>query len=458
MRHIIYILIFTLSLYSCAQTKVCHQYLISDINIIEVQTGKVKSHQWIGIDSNRITRIYNTKVIPSDTTFVINGNGKYLIPGLWDMYAHYHWNYNQTSPLYIANGIVGLRDVWGDMSNVKLIRTMMKDGTFIGPEIFASGNIIDGKFEYIPSAELVEDSITAIKIVNKQKAEGVDFLKILSHLNRESYFAIMKLSKEVNLDVTGLLPESVSVFEAIKAGQKCLAHNLGILEATANGSDTNYTYFKNLKGKVPNWRINMYDFLIANHNEKLMDSLIVLLANSNTWLTPTMVSLEGVVYQYEDSFKNDYRNKYLPHDMLEDTRNMSAKSDSALIFALRRKYVFDKSLLKKMIDGKVKFLAGSDYPNNHVYPGFSVHDELKIFVDAGFSSLQALQTATLNPALYFKLNDYGTIEESKIASLIILNGNPLENINNTKDIEAVFLKGKYFSRIALDNLLKTNEY
>ena len=203
----------------------------------------------------------------------------------------------------------------------------------------------------------------------------------------------------------------------------------------------------------------MYDFLIKNHSEKLLDSLINQLANHDTWLCPTMVALEGIAYQYEGSFKNDYRNMFLPQDMLEDSRNMLAHSDTAWIYALRRKYEFDKSLFKRMIDGKVKFLAGTDYPCNHVYPGFSLHDELRIFVNAGFSNLQALQTATLNPAIFFnKLNDYGVIEESKIASLIILNRNPLDNIDNTKDINAVFLKGKYFSKVDIDKLLKTKIY
>jgi hypothetical protein len=455
MRHIIYILFLIISLDSCSQTEICHHYLIANINIVDIKTGKIIPHQWIGIDSNRITKIYNRKVVFSDSTIVIDGSSKYLIPGLWDMYAHYHWNYIQTTPIWIANGVVGLRDTWGDMSNIKHIRAKIKEGTLISPELFSSGNIINGRFEYIPTADLVEDSVTAIKIVNEQKAEGVDFLKILSHLNRESYFAIMKQAKRVSLDVTGLLPESVSLFEAIQAGQKCIAHNLGILEATANGTDTSYTYFNNLKGKVPNWRIDMYDYLINNHNEILMDSLIIQLANSDTWLCPTMVALEGVAYQYNGLFRNDYRNRYVPNDMVEQWESMSANSDTAWIYALRRKYEFNKSLLKKMIHGGVKFLAGADYPCIHVYPGFSIHDELNIFVEAGFSTLQALQTATLNPAIYFnKLDDYGVIEEGKVASFLILSSNPLDDIKNTRNIEVVFLKGNYFSKDELDKLLK----
>jgi imidazolonepropionase-like amidohydrolase len=443
--------------YSC-QVAVKHDYLISDINIIDVTNGNVLTHQWIGIDSNRITKIYDKKVNYSTSTKIIKGDSKFLIPGLWDMHAHYHWNYDWSAPFWIANGVIGLRDMTGDISNVLMIRKMMHEGTFFGPDIISSDGLINGHFDYNPPKYLVEDSITAIETVNKQKADGVDFMKIYSHLNREAYFAIAKQAKKVDLDFAGHLPESISVFEAITAGQKSLEHNLGILEATANSSDTNYSYFLNLKGKVPNWRIDMYDFLIKNHSKILLDSMITQLANSNTWLCPTMVALNGIAFKKENPFNNDIRNKYIPQDMYEQFINMSNK-DTAWSLALRRKYEFDKNLFKRMIDGGVRFLAGSDFPCKQVYPGFSLHEELKILYDLGFSPLQALQTATLNPAIFLdKLDKYGTIDNDKIASILILNSNPLDNIENTKDIEAVFLKGKYFSRSDLDSLLNVPVY
>ncbi len=447
-----------LTLVCSCQNAVNHDYLISDINIIDVTNGNVLAHQWIGIDSNRITKIYNNQVSPSISTKIINGDSKFLIPGLWDMHAHYHWNYELTAPLWVANGVVGLREMTGDIFNVNKIRELMGSGVLFGPEIFTSHEILNGPFSYNPPKYLIEDSVTAFKSVIEQKELGADFMKILSHLNREAYFAIAKQAKKIDIDFAGHLPESVSAFEAIKVGQKSLEHNLGILEATANGSDTNYTYFKSLKGEDLKWRIDMYDFLIQNHSKILLDSLIRQLANSDTWLCPTMAALNGIAYKKEDSFVYDYRNKYIPQDMVEQFSNMSLK-DTAWNLVLRRKYEFDKSLFKKMINGGVKFLAGSDFPCKQVYPGFSLHEELKILKDAGFSPLQALQTATLNPAIFLdKLDDYGTIDNNKIASILILNSNPLDKIENTKDIEAVFLKGKYFTRNDLDSLLNIPVY
>jgi imidazolonepropionase-like amidohydrolase len=456
MRHIFYIFILTLTLDSCAQTKVSHHYLISDINIIDVQTGKILAHQWIGIDSNRITNIYNTKVVSTGSTREVNGSGKFLIPGLWDMHAHYHTNFGETANLWIANGVVGLRDMNGDMNTIGYIRKLMKEGKLDGPDIVSSGPLIDGSFAPAWMADITDDSTSAVRIVNKQKADGVDFLKIVSHLNRESYFAIASEAKKLNLDFAGHIPESVSAFEAISAGQKSIEHNLGILEATSFGSDTIIQYIQSHKSRkyaVAKWRMHMYDFLIKSHSDVLLDSLIKKLANSNTWLCPTNVALEGIGYYFEDSIMHDYRNKYLSQEIKDITAN--CPHDTLLHNTIKRRYEFERSLLKKMLDGGVKFLAGTDYITNHVYPGFSVHDELQIFARSGFSNLQALQTATLNPAIYLnKLNDYGSIEEHKIASIIILNQNPLDNISNTKDIDAVFLKGKYFSKDDIDKLLQ----
>jgi imidazolonepropionase-like amidohydrolase len=375
------------------------------------------------------------------------------------MHAHYHWNYDWSASLYIANGVVGLREMKGDISIVEMIRQLSDKGFVNSPEIFSSNGTLNGPFVYSPPQYLIEDSAAAFEAVIEQKNLGADFIKIYSHLNRESFFAIAKQAKLLNIDFAGHLPESVNAFEAISVGQKSFEHNLGVIEATANGSDTNYMYFRSLKNIIPNWRISMYDYLVANHNDQLLDSLIHELATNDTWLCPTMVALEGISYQFEDSIRNDYHNKYLPQDLLEVLQELSNNSDTAWILSLRKKYEFDKSMFKKMVDGGVKFLAGCDFLNNHVYPGFSIHDELKIFNDAGFSSLQALQTATLNPALCLgKLNDYGTIEIGKIASMLILNSNPIEDIENTKDIEVVFLKGKYFSRIEIDSLLNIPIY
>ncbi|MFC2137769.1 amidohydrolase family protein [Bacteroidota bacterium] len=449
---------------SCSQTKVQHDYLIADINVIDVRDGNIITNRWIGIDSNRITKIYSKKVIPSESTITVKGDSKFLIPGLWDMHSHYHRTYNESAPFYIANGVIGLRDMHGDMVIINWIREDMKSDKFVGPVIFSSGAVINDYFAPLSevSTDIATDSVTAVEIVIKQKAEGVDFLKIYSHLNREAYFAIAKQTKKMNLDFCGHIPESISAFEAILSGQKSIEHNLGLLEATSTGSDTIIEYIQSKrtpKPIVPSWRAKFYDFLIESHSEVLFDSLVNELANSNTWLCPTMVAIEGIAYQAEDSFRNDYRNKYIPQEILDYLVNSFNNSDTAMVSAMRRRYEFEKSLLKKMINGGVKFLAGTDYICVHVYPGFSLHDELKIFNEAGFSTLQALQTATLNPAIYLnKLADYGTVEESKVASLVILNSNPLQNIENTKDIESVFLGGKYFSKCDIDSLLNTPVY
>jgi imidazolonepropionase-like amidohydrolase len=444
------LLFLTVNIYS--QKRVNHNYLITNVSIIDVQNGNLLTNQSIGIDSNRISKIYKTVVWPSATTIVINGEGKFLIPGLWDMHIHYHWNYKQTTPFLLANGIIGIREMFGDITNITMIREKEKSGVFIGPEIVSSGAMIEGMNPPWIGADIVVDSLTAREVVEKQKSEGVDFLKIGNKLNKQSYFAIAKYAKEQHIDFAGHIPVQVSAWDAISLGQKSIEHNIRILEAVAPHIDSLRKNFPSNPFDVIKWKIKLYAYVVDNFNECQFDSLLHILSNSNTWLCPTLVVTRGQSYCLDPSFIKDFRRRFVPDYIL---KQWNGDLDTTLVLLLKRKYDFEYKLLKKMIDNGVKFIAGTDYPNMYTYPGFSLHDELELFYNAGLTSLQALQTATLNPAIYLKkLNDYGTIEESKIASLLLLNSNPLIKITNTRDIEGVFLKGKYISKDDIDSLLR----
>jgi imidazolonepropionase-like amidohydrolase len=452
MRIIFYSILLFLTINIYGQKRVNHNYLITDVTIIDVRNGNFLTHQSIGIDSNRISKIYKTEVLSSDSTIVIKGKGKYLIPGLWDMHIHYHWNYKQTTPFLIANGIIGIREMFGDMTNITMIREKEKSETFLGPEIVSSGAMIEGINPTWPSADIVMDSVTAREVVEKQKSQGVDFLKIGNKLNKQSYFAIAKYAKEQHIDFAGHIPVQVSAWDAISQGQKSIEHNIRILEAVAPHLDSLRKNFPSNPYDVIKWKIKLYTYVVDNFNEYQFDSLLHKLSDSNTWLCPTLVVTKGQSYRLDTSFIKDSRRRFVPDYIL---KQWNGDLDTTLVLVLKRKYDFEYKLLKKMLDNGVKFIAGTDYPNMYTYPGFSLHDELELFYNAGFTSLQALQTATLNPAIYLnKQKDYGTIEESKIASLLLLNSNPLLEITNTRDIEAVFLKGKYISKGEIDSLLR----
>jgi imidazolonepropionase-like amidohydrolase len=124
----------------------------------------------------------------------------------------------------------------------------------------------------------------------------------------------------------------------------------------------------------------------------------------------------------------------------------------------RARYLFELSLIGKMNEKGVKFIAGTDFPNPFVFPGFSLHDELSLMVKGGMPTIDALRSATINPAIFInKKADFGTVEAGKVASLVILNKNPLENIENTKTIETVIVRGKVYNRKSLDLILELSK-
>jgi imidazolonepropionase-like amidohydrolase len=176
------------------------------------------------------------------------------------------------------------------------------------------------------------------------------------------------------------------------------------------------------------------------------------------WLCPTLVVGMVNCHLNDTIFKNDNRKVYLPGYVIDIWKQkMSAYTQSQIdtfVKSASIKHLLELSLIGKMNEKGVKFLAGTDCPNPYIFPGFSLHDELSLLVKGGMPALDALKSATINPAIFMnKENDFGSIEVGKMASLVLLNKNPLENIENTKTIETVIVRGKVYSKKALELML-----
>jgi len=406
--------------------------------------------QTVAIDLDTITAIYNKEKRISDSTKVINGDGKYLIPGLWDMHTHYNWNHTDSDPLLIANGITGVREMWGDMSLINYIRIKARSGKIIAPDIYTSGNIIDGYPAYWPGSVGVSTPEETKNVINKQIEEGVDFIKVYSRLTRECFMAIADIANQKNIPFAGHIPNKVSTYEAIEAGMASSEHFFGILIASSSKEDS----IMNLNNRITNSRI-----LLETFQEDKFDSLCIVLANSEMWLCPTLTVNRAVGYLNDPDFTKDERVAYLPDYIMSfwnpknDIRFQSADDDFYL--NLRKRFHFEQSLVGKMYERGVKFLAGTDYPNPYCFPGFSLHDELELLVEGGIPELEALKAATINGAVFMGRDDkIGTVEVGKLASLVLLNENPLADIKNIRSIETVLLRGKVFDRNELDNMLE----
>jgi hypothetical protein len=446
-----YQVIILLLLCACQRPNKDHDIIISNVNVINVATGEVKKNRWVFIDDERITAI-GERIDDHQADTVVEGTDKYLIPGLWDMHAH---DYVYFANLNVAFGIIGVRDMAGNVKQLAEVRERKVGKYFLMPEVYSSGTIVDGPGPDSAGSDIVNTRRDVVRVLSRQKAEGVDFVKVVNYLSPEAYRAIVHCADSIDISFAGHVPFKISIWEAIRSNQKSIEHSLGILEASSTKADSLYAYFNSTEKIFASWNANVFDLLIKTFDERRFDSLAKVLASDDVYLSPTLVAARGWSHRYDTTFHNDDRMKYIHPKILTYWKTIRNPEEIA---AYKRKYEFERKLMGRLRKAGAKFLAATDAPSFYTYPGFDLHDELQIFVDDGFTNLEALQTATLNPAVFTgKANDFGTVEANKYASLVLLNSNPLENINNTKDINSVFLKGYYLSRHSLDSLMKVQE-
>ena len=428
-----------------------HDVIIANVNIVNVSTGQVEKNRWIFIDDERISSIVESLDGHRADT-VVDGTDKFLIPGLWDMHAN---DYLYFKNLNIAHGIIGVCDEFEDVKTLAEIRQQKIGKYFIVPDVYSAGTMVDGPGLDTAGFDVVHTRRDVIRVLSRQKTEGVDFVKLANQLSPELYREIVHCADSLNIPFGGHVPFKVSIWEAIRSNQKSIEHSLGILEGSSTNADSLYAYFNTTEMKFASWNADVFDLLIKTFDEHRFDSLSKVLASHDVYLSPTLVAARGWSHRYDTAFFEDDRMKYIHPDLLAYWKT---PRDPAEIEAYKRKYEFERRLMGRLRKAGVKFLASTDAPSFYTYPGFDLHEELRFFVDDGFTNLEALQTATLNPSVFAgKANDFGTVDTNKYASLVLLNSNPLENITNTKDINSVFLRGYYLSRHSLDSLMKVQE-
>ncbi len=450
-----------LSAFSCTRNEKA-DIAITNVTIIDVKGGPVKTEMTVLITNNRISKIDRTdKISLAVEVPQIDGSGKYLIPGLWDM--HVHWYDENYLPVFIANGVLGIRQMWGVPEHFDW-RKRRKTGELLSPRMIIPSPIIDGPNPIWPGSISVGNESEAREIVRKLEESGVDFLKVYSLLPKEVYFAIADESKKLGIPFAGHIPEMVTAIEASNAGQKSVEHFLGVLDACSSRESVYREQIREaFSRQMPFDSVidivrKQKKIYLDTYDEKKAQALFQTFAKNNTWQCPTMVVNKSMAFLDDETFTKDPRLKYMPDDIksgwdsLKDFRLKTRKVEEWQF----GKKMFQKQLdiIKPMYENGVKFIAGTDVLNPFCFPGFSLHDELGYFVQAGLSPLEALQTATINAAIFNNaLDSMGTVEQGKIADLILLDANPLEDIQNTKRIRAVIFDGKLFDIADLQKML-----
>ena len=449
-----------------AQSK---KFILQNINVVDVIKGKIIPGQTVVIAGQRIENIVPASAYSvSMNDSIINGTGKYLIPGLWDMHTHV-WTADYFFPLFIANGITGFRDMFGEVDSFRSWKKELVTGAKLIPDFFYSGPIVDGAKPVWPGSIAVANAEQGRKAVDSIKYQlKTDFVKVYSLLSREAYFAIADECKKQQIDFAGHVPMVVTALEAARAGQKSQEHLYGMVELVSDSADVyfnlirNYTYPFLLKHEstdsVLRERIIRRTMLVRSFNPKKLERIAKEISVTGTWICPTLNTNYNIANLDDSSLAKDARMKYVDSflkSFWNPKHDFRFKAEPPGYYELGRKE-FEKKLIitTALHKAGIRFLAGTDTPNPYCFPGFSLHDELQWFVKTGFSPAEALQTATINPAIYFSIQkDYGTVEKGKIASLVLLNRNPLEDIRNTKDIYMVILRGRPIPSEELKNLL-----
>jgi tetratricopeptide (TPR) repeat protein len=459
--------------FSCARPKPVGAQatlVFSHVTIIDTSGGPNKTDMTLFITGDRITDITpSAKVRLPKGAQAIDATGKFLIPGLWDM--HVHWFDARYLPLFIANGITGVRQMWGFPVHFQW-RDEIAKGLLLGPRQAISGTPIDGAEAFYPGVISVANENEARQAVRRVKESGGDFIEVDGGLSREAYFAIADESRKLGIPFAGGVPRSVRAAEAAEAGQKSIEY-LGALgpglylDCSNNEDELRKRGQKSREGfsaMQPRTREQLED--IRQQQEMVFETydagkaaaLFALFVKNGTWQCPTLTVQRGLSYLDDTNFTADPRLKYMPKKTRvywEPQNNAFVSSNTAEDWAMMKKALAKKlEIIKPMRRAGVKFIAGTDLANPYCFPGFSLHDELGLLVEAGLTPLEALQAATSNAAEFLGLEvSLGKVEAGKIADLVLLDANPLENIGNTRKIAAVIVNGKYYSRSSLHEML-----
>jgi len=381
-------------------------------------------------------------VKPAPGVVVIDATGEFLIPGLWDMHVHLDAQGSELRTL-AANGITGIREMYSAISIATLGAWRARPEN---PRIAAAG-FLDGPLMLTsgparPDAYAVGNAEEARQAVRLLQARGADFLKVYNGLPREAYFAIAQESKRLGIPFAGHVPEAVSPAEASEAGQLSQEHLINILLACSSREEelrAQRVSTMNDPAISPVERALQLGFpdpqgLFNTYDDAKAAALFKTFVKNGTWHTPTLALLQSFLADKQRARRLLY---------MQDLSAEVFDGWMARISALLDRY---KKLVRDMHRAGVDFLAGTDTgPNNPVPVGIGLHDELELLVDSGFTPMEALQTATRNPARYFgRLKDMGTIEPGKLADLVLLSANPLDDIRNTRKIAVVILRGRVF--------------
>lgn len=446
--------------------------VLRNATVVSTRDGSLAPGMTLVIDDGKIRRITaSTTVRTSGAAVSVDATGKYVVPGFLDMHTHAmfaadrdpsHW------PLLIANGVTGIREMGGSAALINRAKKLNDDraaGLVLAPEVV----LIPGEI----FVERVASPEAAAEQVRQQSAEVAGFIKIVN-ASREVTLSILAEARKQGLGVSGHLPTAVSAEEASNAGWRAVEHlgaGLGILLACSTDEASIRSAVLRGEGAKPPFPPTyisnpllysaldapFYRRITQTFDEGKCRSMAKVLAKNETWQVPTLIRLRTMEFSGSPLYRTDPDLVYVDKTtraLWEDLgRQYADQLVPNAVIAFQTYYELQQRLTKLLKRNGAKMMAGSDLGGIWSIPGFGLHQEFHERASAGLSPLDVLQATTLNPAEFLHRETMmGTVDQGKIADLVLLDANPIAGVANLDKIAAVFVNGRYFARPALDRM------
>ena len=453
-----------------AQLGFAQGLVLEHATVIDATGGPALRDVSVAVENGRIRGV-GQRVDRPKGALIVNIKGKFVIPGMWDMHVHIGAVPERFFPFLQAAGITGVREMYSGVAPAVVAQwrpnpPLNTDAPWIVAPALVDGPLLASGGPPPPGAAAVTTPEEARQAVRFLAQSGADFLKVYNSLPHDAFLALAEEARAIGIPFAGHVPEDVSPLEAAVAGQRSQEHLLGVLAACSTREEDlrRERIAVMIDPALPVFeRARLLGFprpegLFDTYSEEKCSALFRTFVERGTWHTPTLALLKG--FAYGDDLVRDARAARMPPEWRAAAhprdkafmRDLTPEGFNA--FADRVRALLDryKKLVHDMHQAGVQFLAGTDVSmSNPVLIGFGLHDELELLAQCGLTPMEALQTATRNPAMYLgHLNDIGTVQAGKIADLVVLDADPLLDIGNVRKIRGVVWHGQYVDRKALD--------
>jgi imidazolonepropionase-like amidohydrolase len=419
-------------------------YAIVNVSVLPMRSDGTLAKQTVIIRGDRIVKIGPARTVKVGRgVTVIDGKGRYLMPGLADMHVHL-WDEREL-PLFVANGVTFVRNMWGEKTTLEMRRRIMA-GELTGPTILTAGPLIDGEPRiWAGSARAVTPAEGEV-LVAAHKAAGYDFIKVYSNLKAEVFDAIAAAAKRNDIPFEGHVPRAVPLDHALRSGMVTIEHMTGYLEASLAGGRSVGANGRSPEGLALARSVAAGDARESDvFDAEKLGAMAELTREKGVWNVPTLLVLKNSALtraEVREAMRRDEL-RYVSPSMQMGWNRASRSDDDQ-----RAQKVFGEQRARAQVAALRRagapIMVGTDTPNPQIIHGFAVHEEMKLLEEAGLTRYEVLRAATANPAVFVGTPDaFGVVAEGARADLLLLDANPLDDLANLKRRTGVMLRGRW---------------